>query len=139
MLTYGVAVLARPTFDVPFAEQMKDRAFAALEAAGIRAVGPRALLFDRAAAEGAVAQIEASGRLGFHLCDGPDRWPLHFMDNNFVPPEMSGAMREAVRTCRFTGISSSGASTRLEPRTDFSSALGGSEISGKPTARHDSP
>ncbi len=67
MLTYGVAVLARPTFDVPFAEQMKDRAFAALEAAGIRAVGPRALLFDRAAAEGAVAQIEASGPIDLLL------------------------------------------------------------------------
>jgi L-fucose isomerase-like protein len=67
MLTYGVAVLARPTFDVPFAEQMKDRAFAALEAAGIRAVGPRALLFDRAAAEGAVAQIEAAGPIDLLL------------------------------------------------------------------------
>lgn len=43
-------------------------------------------------------QIEAGGRLGFYISDGPDRWPLHFMDNNFVPPEMSGAMREAVRT-----------------------------------------
>ena len=57
MLTYGVAVLARPTFDVPFAEATKERAFAALEAAGIRTVGPRGLLFDRAAAEQAVAEI----------------------------------------------------------------------------------
>ena len=55
-LTYGVAVLARPTFDVPFAEEMKTQAFAALEAAGIRTVGPRELLFDRAAAEQAVAR-----------------------------------------------------------------------------------
>ena len=61
MLTYGVAALARPTFDVPFAEQMKDRAFAALEAAGIRAVGPRELLFDRDAAEKAIAGIAAEG------------------------------------------------------------------------------
>ena len=67
MLTYGVAVLARPTFDVPFAEQMKDRAFAALEAAGIRAVGPRALLFDRAAAESAVAEIAAAGPIDLLL------------------------------------------------------------------------
>jgi L-fucose isomerase-like protein len=67
MLTYGVAVLARPTFDVPFAEQMKDRAFAALEAAGIRTVGPRELLFDRAAAERAVAEIEAAGRIDLLL------------------------------------------------------------------------
>jgi L-fucose isomerase-like protein len=61
MLTYGVATLARPTFDVPFAEQMKDRAFAALEAAGIRTVGPRELLFDRDAAEQAIARIAAEG------------------------------------------------------------------------------
>lgn len=67
MLTYGVAVLARPTFDVPFAEEMKNRAFAALEAAGIRTVGPRELLFDRAAAEQAVAQIAAAGRIDLLL------------------------------------------------------------------------
>jgi L-fucose isomerase-like protein len=60
-LTYGVAALARPTFDVPFAEDMKNRAFAALENAGIRTVGPRELLFDRDAAERAVAAIRASG------------------------------------------------------------------------------
>lgn len=67
MLTYGVAVLARPTFDVPFAEEMKNRAFAALEAAGIRTVGPRELLFDRAAAEQAVAQIAAAGPIDLLL------------------------------------------------------------------------
>lgn len=67
MLTYGVAVLARPTFDVPFAEDMKNRAFAALEAAGIRTVGPRELLFDRAAAEQAVAQISAAGPIDLLL------------------------------------------------------------------------
>lgn len=61
MLTFGVAALARPTFDVPFAEEMKNRAFAALESAGIRCVGPRELLFDRAAAERAVADIAAAG------------------------------------------------------------------------------
>ena len=60
-LTYGVAVLARPTFDVPFAEDMKNRAFAALEAAGIKAVGPRELLFDRAAAERAIDEIRSAG------------------------------------------------------------------------------
>ena len=46
-LTMGVAALARPTFDVPFAEQMKESAFAALAASGIETVGPRELLFDR--------------------------------------------------------------------------------------------
>ncbi|MGB8327329.1 MAG: hypothetical protein WCE48_07095, partial [Steroidobacteraceae bacterium] len=66
-LTYGVAVLARPTFDVPFAEQMKDRAFAALEAAGIRAVGPRNLLFDSPAAEAAVTEIRAAGPIDLLL------------------------------------------------------------------------
>ena len=66
-LTYGVAVLARPTFDVPFAEQMKQRAFAALEAAGIRTVGPRELLFDRAAAESAVASIQQHGPIDLLL------------------------------------------------------------------------
>ena len=67
MLTYGVAVLARPTFDVPFAEATKERAFAALEAAGIRAVGPRGLLFDRTAAEQAVAEIAAAGPIDLLL------------------------------------------------------------------------
>ena len=66
-LTYGVAVLARPTFDVPFAEDMKNRAFAALEAAGIRTVGPRELLFDRAAAEQAIAQIQGAGPIDLLL------------------------------------------------------------------------
>jgi L-fucose isomerase-like protein len=61
MLRYGVAALGRPTFDVPFAANMKDRAFAALEAAGISVVGPRELLFDRAAAERAMAEIAAAG------------------------------------------------------------------------------
>jgi L-fucose isomerase-like protein len=67
MLTYGVAALARPTFDVPFAEQMKERAFEALKAAGIRTVGPRALLFDRAAAESAIAEISAAGPIDLLL------------------------------------------------------------------------
>jgi L-fucose isomerase-like protein len=67
MLTYGVAALARPTFDVPFAEQMKDRSFAALEAAGIRTVGPRTLLFDRDAAERAIATIAAEGPIDLLL------------------------------------------------------------------------
>jgi len=67
MLTYGVAALARPTFDVPFAEDMKNGAFAALEAAGIRTVGPRTLLFDRDAAERAIAEINAAGSIDLLL------------------------------------------------------------------------
>ena len=67
MLTYGVAALARPTFDVPFAEDMMRRAFAALEAAGIRTVGPRALLFDRAAVERALVEIDTAGPIDLLL------------------------------------------------------------------------
>jgi L-fucose isomerase-like protein len=49
---YGVLALARPTFDVPYAEEMAAAAFAALDAAGIETVGPRELLFDADAALG---------------------------------------------------------------------------------------
>ncbi len=66
-LTYGVAVLARPTFDVPFAESMMQRAFAALAAAGIRCIGPRTLLFDRAATERALEEIAAGGPIDLML------------------------------------------------------------------------
>lgn len=58
-LTYGVAALGRPTFDVPYAEEMLDKAFAALHKAGIKTVGPKKLLFDADAAEAAFADIEA--------------------------------------------------------------------------------
>lgn len=44
------------------------------------------------------SQIEASGRLGFHLCDGPNHWPHFFIDRDNLPPDMSEAMRSAVRT-----------------------------------------
>jgi len=59
-LTYGVVALARPTFDVAFAESMKEQAFAALEQAGIATLGPRELAFDAAAAEQAVAAIKSA-------------------------------------------------------------------------------
>ena len=42
-LKFGVIALARTTFDMEFAEEMKDQAFAALDAAGIATVGPRTL------------------------------------------------------------------------------------------------
>ena len=67
MLTYGVVALARPTFDVPFAEETKNAAFAALEAAGIRVVGSRDLLFDRAAAEAALDKIKIEESLDLLL------------------------------------------------------------------------
>jgi len=44
------------------------------------------------------AQIEASGRLGFHLSGGPDRWPNFFLDEQNPPEQMAEAMRVAVRT-----------------------------------------
>lgn len=44
------------------------------------------------------SQIEGSGRLGFHLCDGPGRWPHFFIDRENLPPDMTEAMRSAVRT-----------------------------------------
>ena len=42
-------------------------------------------------------QIESSGRLGFHLCDGPSRWPHFFIDRDNLPDDMTEAMRSAVR------------------------------------------
>jgi hypothetical protein len=43
-------------------------------------------------------QIEASGRLGFHLANGPEKWSTSFLDDRAVPNEMADAMRNAVRT-----------------------------------------
>ncbi len=57
---YGVLALARPTFDVPYAEEMAARAFAALDAAGIATVGPRGLLFDADAARAAAVSLQGA-------------------------------------------------------------------------------
>ena len=57
-LRVGALALARPTFDVPFAESVARAAFASLDTLGARIVGPRDLLFDAAAAETAVAALE---------------------------------------------------------------------------------
>ena len=62
-LTYGVAALGRPTFDVPFAEEKLAEVFDALENAGIEAVGPRDLLYDAAAAHEALAEIDKAGSI----------------------------------------------------------------------------
>lgn len=43
------------------------------------------------------SQIEGTGRLGFHLCDGPSRWPHFFIDRDNLPEDMTDAMRTAVR------------------------------------------
>jgi L-fucose isomerase-like protein len=60
-MTLGVLALARPTFDVPYAEAFAAAAFAALDKAGIKSVGPRGLLFDAAAAKAALAEAKAAG------------------------------------------------------------------------------
>jgi L-fucose isomerase-like protein len=54
----GVLALARPTFDVPYAEEMAAKAFARLDESGITTVGPRALLFDADAARQAAAALQ---------------------------------------------------------------------------------
>ncbi|MGL4635409.1 MAG: L-fucose/L-arabinose isomerase family protein [Beijerinckiaceae bacterium] len=58
-MAIGVLALARPTFDVPYAEEMAAKAFATLDAAGIATVGPRTLLFDADAARAAAATLQA--------------------------------------------------------------------------------
>jgi L-fucose isomerase-like protein len=55
----GVVPLARPTFDVPFAEAAAAAAFAALDRLDAEIVGPRSLLFDAAAVEAALPQLTA--------------------------------------------------------------------------------
>ncbi len=57
VMRYGVLALARPTFDVPYAEEMAAKAFARLDEAGITVVGPRNLLFDADAARAAAAKL----------------------------------------------------------------------------------
>lgn len=60
-LRYGVIALARTTFDMEFAEEMKTRVFAALDNAGIATVGPRTLACDTEQAEAALSQIAEHG------------------------------------------------------------------------------
>jgi L-fucose isomerase-like protein len=55
----GVLALARPTFDVPYAEEMAAKAFARLDESGVSIVGPRALLFDADAARQAASALQA--------------------------------------------------------------------------------
>ncbi|MBL8590615.1 MAG: hypothetical protein JNK46_18920 [Methylobacteriaceae bacterium] len=54
-----VLALARPTFDIPYAEECAAAAFRAIDAAGLATVGPRGLLFDADAARAAIAAIDA--------------------------------------------------------------------------------
>ena len=52
--TIGVLPLARPTFDVPFAEENTAKAFEVLEKSGHQIIGSKELLFDTDAAEKAL-------------------------------------------------------------------------------------
>lgn len=58
-LTIGVLPLGRPTFDVPFAEEMLSGMWRDLENSGHILVGAPALLMDAAAAEAAMNDIKA--------------------------------------------------------------------------------
>jgi L-fucose isomerase-like protein len=53
----GVLPLARPTFDVPYAQEMAAAAFSALDRAGIHTVGGRDLLFDADATTAALTAL----------------------------------------------------------------------------------
>jgi L-fucose isomerase-like protein len=53
----GLLALARPTFDVAFAEETARSAFAALDRAGMTTVGERSLLFDAPATEAALERL----------------------------------------------------------------------------------
>lgn len=66
-LRYGVVALGRSTFDVPFAEEMKAAAFAALDAAGIEVVGRRELMYDAESAAAAFDDIQAAGAIDLML------------------------------------------------------------------------
>ena len=43
------------------------------------------------------SQLEAAGRLGFHLSGGPARWPNFFLDKDNLSEDMMEAMRSAIR------------------------------------------
>jgi len=60
MARIGTLPLARPNFDVAFAEEIAAKAFATLAATGHELVGPRNLLFDAQAAEDALAELKAA-------------------------------------------------------------------------------
>jgi L-fucose isomerase-like protein len=59
MAVIGVLPLARPTFDVPFAQENLAQCLSVLAASGNRIVGGDTLLFDSAATETALADLRA--------------------------------------------------------------------------------
>ena len=61
MARVGILPLGRPTCDVPFAEENLAGMLAALDGTGHEIVGPRGLLFDGAATEAAIADLQGAG------------------------------------------------------------------------------
>ncbi|MDZ7600097.1 MAG: hypothetical protein U1A06_01830 [Hoeflea sp.] len=59
VLTIGVLPLGRPTFDVPYAEEMLAGMLDDLKAFGHRLIGPETLLMDAASTQAALAEIAA--------------------------------------------------------------------------------
>jgi L-fucose isomerase-like protein len=57
----GILPLARPTFDVPFAEENLSAMLAALDATGHELTGPRKLLFDGDATDAAIKDLQGAG------------------------------------------------------------------------------
>jgi hypothetical protein len=55
--TVGVLALGRATFDVPFAEEMLEKAFSVIDGLGCAVVGPRKLLFDADQARAALTEL----------------------------------------------------------------------------------
>jgi hypothetical protein len=43
--------------------------------------------------EGAEERVAIEGRLALLLCEGPQKWPYAFLDENVKPPEFAAAMR----------------------------------------------
>ena len=86
--TIALVAIARPTFDVPFAEAMATAALQTLEAAGHRVVGPRAtLIMDGAATTQAIAQLATAP---FDL--------LILLQASFADSSMALQMAEAVQS-----------------------------------------
>jgi L-fucose isomerase-like protein len=57
-LTIGVVALARPTFDVPYAEQVATTAWETLQGLDVNLAGSKDLLFDAAAVESAISALQ---------------------------------------------------------------------------------
>jgi hypothetical protein len=60
MAKIGILPLGRPTFDVPFAEEMLAGMLANLDASGHEITGPRSLLFDAEATLAAIDTVKAA-------------------------------------------------------------------------------